>query len=158
MSVHTLHCTYIRSHLTLPKRVGPYLPVIMNDMTVHQHMREENSLKPTKYRLPPTLTMVFQVYFSHPEVAWPLENVILWHTKISSIELNFQWSFTDNSKVQKHLKSINHKSNLYLSFHFPLLHAPFVIHEQVSWVYMLCRNVHFNTWINATRLHKTMQC
>ena len=46
MSVHTIHCTHIQSYLTLRKRevsCGWWWL-----MTVHQHTREGNSLKPTK--------------------------------------------------------------------------------------------------------------
>ena len=45
VSVHTSHCTHVKSHLTLRKRVGPCGRWWW--MTVHQYT-EGNSLKPTK--------------------------------------------------------------------------------------------------------------
>ena len=51
VSVHTLHCTHIKSHLTLKKkRVGPCGWWWW--MTVHQHTREGNLLKTYKNVLP----------------------------------------------------------------------------------------------------------
>ena len=46
MSVHILHCSHIKSHLTLWKRVGPCWQWWW--MTVHQYTTEGNSLIPTK--------------------------------------------------------------------------------------------------------------
>ena len=46
VSVHISHCTHVKSHLTLRKRVGPCGRWWL--MTVHQYTREGNLLKPTK--------------------------------------------------------------------------------------------------------------